>query len=410
MLLFVIGFNHDSANISLRERLALSDCSQRQISVELLANMLTGVMILSTCNRLELICTGKYPQQVLAYLSQYTAVPLQQLQQHSYIKESQEAYRHIVRVAAGLDSMVLGETQIFGQMKKAYDAAKQGSSLGKDLTQLIPYIFSQTKDIRSKTGISDSPISLAYAVLGLAKSVFSLPGKKILVIGAGEIADKVLAHFSNQNVTVYLANRGHERAVAVASKYNAIVVPRLADIELYLATVDVVITAVSTSTPILSKSLVSKVKATRNSQMLFVDLGLPRNIEPEIRDVAGVYLYDLDNMQLIIKQGLQERSISAEHAEKLLEEKIVNGYRHFESLAGINIVRDFRGQVSSMREQILASSLAEIESGKDGAEVLAKALHQLTNKILHSPTVQLRRAVLAKRGDLVALTKDFFNL
>ncbi|MBT4884751.1 MAG: glutamyl-tRNA reductase [Legionellales bacterium] len=412
MPVFIIGFNHRSTSIDIREKLASSISEQSNImSILMREAIVAGCMILSTCNRLELICSCDNSNDVLTRLAALKNINIDTLQASVYIYKDFEAFKHLLRVSSGLDSMLLGETQIFGQIKGSYSLACSLGFIGAELSQILPHIFFLAKQVRSKTNISSSPVSLAYSIVSLAKSVFNLEQKKVMLLGSGEIITKIVTYFVEQNFQeIIIANRTFSKAEALAKKHNVKAIS-LSEMQTYLPEVDIVISAVTSQLPIIGKGLVERaVKAKNSVATLYIDLGVPRNIEPEVKGLAGVYLYNIDNLQGIINKGLQNRQQAAINAEDMVEIEAKKFYNKYCTLGSLSIVRDFRRQIESVRDEVMQNSIQALHQGRDATDVLQDSLRQLTNKILHRPTVSIRKAIIAQREDLLKLTKDFFNL
>lgn len=412
MPVVIIGFNHRSTSIDIREKLASTVSEQSNImSVLMRESLVSGCMVLSTCNRLELVCSCDDSNKILVRLADLKNIDLAVLQSSVYIYKDYAAFKHLLRVSSGLDSMLLGETQIFGQIKSAYGLAESLGFLGAELSQVIPHIFFLAKQVRSNTKISSSPVSLAYSIVSLAKSIFNLEQKKVMLLGSGEIITKIITYFVEQGFQeIIIANRTFAKADALAKKYNVKAIS-LSEMQSYLPEVDIVISAVASPLPIIGKGLVERVVSVKKKAItLYVDLGVPRNIEPEVKGLSGVYLYNIDNLQDIINKGLKNRQQAAINAEAMVDVEVEKFYNRYCTLGSLSIVRDFRRQIELVRDEVMQNSLQALHQGQDATYVLQESLRQLTNKILHRPTVSIRKAIIAQRDDLLALTKDFFNL
>ena len=409
MGVIVIGCHYQSTKIAIREKLAAAvDMQQASLQAMRRQGLIQGGVLLATCNRFEWIISADTAVDILTRWQAAQPSALQALQPSWYVHKEKAAWQHILRVAVGLDSMLPGEPQIFGQLKTAYHQAEH---LGSELSQVLPVIFGLAKQIRTQTDIASSPVSLAYAVVTLAQSIFELADKTVLCIGSGETMEKVLTYCDDRPFRqIYLANRTLTTAQTLAAGRGVDAI-RLSDIPRVLPEVDIVISAVSTPMPILGKGLLETAMRKRQMRsLLCVDLGVPRNIEPEAQTVAGLYLYNVDNLQQIIAQGMAGRQQAAAVAEQLVEQAAEQAYHRHQAQDAIALVRDFRHHIEGVRDDILHSASVALSQGKDASDVVETALYKLTNKILHKPTVSLRKAIIADRQDLLQLTKDFFEI
>jgi glutamyl-tRNA reductase len=409
MSVIVIGCHYQSTEIAIREKLAAAvEMQQGFLQAMRQQGLIQGGLLLATCNRFEWIVSADKAQDIRARWQAAQPASVQDLQPSWYVYEGVEAWRHLLRVAVGLDSMLLGEPQIFGQLKMAYQHAEH---LGPELTQVLPMLFGVAKQIRHQTDIASSPVSLAYAVVTVAQSIFALADKTVLCVGSGETMEKVVTYCVDRPFRkIYLANRTLSKAQAIATS-PGIEAMALSDIPAVLPAVDIVVSAVSTTMPILGKGLLETAMQKRGQRpLLCVDLGMPRNIEPEVQKIAGLYLYNLDNLQQIVERGLAGRQQAATEAEQMVEREAERCYHRYQRQDAIALVRDFRHHIEGVRDDIMRNASVALSQGKDASEVVETALYQLTNKILHKPTVSLRKAIATDRQDLLQLTKDFFEI
>lgn len=410
MAFTIIGFNHKTAPINIRELISKDSTELACMSQQLQeSNIVLEFMLVSTCNRFEVIAICERPQQILDWLAQYKNISPQTLSNHVYIHLDVAACKHLIAVCSGLDSMVLGENEIFGQIKAAYNTAIEAKTITKHIPYLMSMIFNSAKQIRTSTNITASSISLAYTLIKLIKSVFEVQNSKILFIGAGEMIAKIIPYCQQQNFAqIFIANRSREKATQLAA--NATVV-NLSDIQNYLPQVDIIISAVSSPLPVIGKGLVESTCAQKKSSpLLIIDLGMPRNVEPEVKQLREVYLYNLDNLNSIINEGINNRKNAAKSATKIVDYEASTCFNRYETSESLAVIRDFRSEAVTIREICEEKALEALKAGKCPEQVLTTALRELTNKILHKPTVYLRKAVIAKRDDLVHLTKDFLKL
>ena len=412
MAFTIIGFNHKTAPINIREMISKGGAELAYMSQELQKNNLAlEFMLVSTCNRFEIIAICDDHQKILEWLAEYKNISIETLYNHSYIHLDVAACKHLIAVCSGLDSMVLGENEIFGQIKAAYNKAFTAQTIKKHIPYLMSEIFKAAKQIRTNTNIAASPISLAYTLIKLIKSVFEIPSSKILFIGAGEMIAKILPYCNEQNFDqIFIANRSAAKAGSLAQMQCATLI-NLSDIQNYLPQVDIVITAVSSPLPIIGKGLIESTCAQKKrSPLLIIDLGMPRNVEQEVKKIREVYLYNLDNLNSIIEQGLSNRQNAAVSAAKIVDHEASVCFNRYETSESLIVIKKFRSEVASIRELCSEKAIAELKAGKCPEQVLIAAMRDLTNKILHKPTVYLRKAIIARRDDLVQLTKDFFKL
>ena len=410
MAFTIIGFNHKTAPINIRELISKDSTELAGMSQQLQeSNIALEFMLVSTCNRFEIIAICDDPQRILEWLAQYKNISHQTLSNHSYTHLDVAACKHLIAVCSGLDSMVLGENEIFGQIKAAYNTAIEAKTITKHIPYLMSIIFNSAKQIRTSTNIAASSISLAHTLIKLIKSVFEVQNSKILFIGAGEMITKILPYCEKQNFSqIFIANRSRAKASELTANATAI---NLSDIQNYLPQVDIVISAVSSPLPVIGKGLVESTCAQKKlSPLLIIDLGMPRNVEPEVKQLREVYLYNLDNLNGIIEEGLSNRKNAAKSATKIIASEAISCFNRYETSESLTVIRDFRSEAMTLRELCEEKALEALKAGKCPEQVLTAALRELTNKILHKPTVYLRKAIIAKRDDLVHLTKDFLKL
>ncbi|MBB6054148.1 glutamyl-tRNA reductase [Tolumonas osonensis] len=395
--LFVLGVNHKTASLSLRERVAFGP---ERIDDALAAlTSVPGVkegVILSTCNRTELYCAvdSGASEAVALWLSRFQHLTEDELQPALYQLQDGEAVRHLMRVAAGLDSLVLGEPQILGQVKQALDtASKQGSVKGL-LNRLFQRTFSVAKRVRTETEIGAYGVSVAYVAVTLARQIFGdLSQVNVLLIGAGETIELVGQHLHGQSVAqMTVANRTLLRAQAIAGAWQADVIT-LNEIPQVLPDVDLVISSTASPLPILGKGMVERaLKQRRNKPMLLIDIAVPRDIEEEVGELSDAYLYTVDDLQTIVAENQRHREQAARQAEQIVQDEREQFMNWFRSLSSQTQVRVYRQQADTIRQEQLALALRKIEQGEDAAAVLTELSERLTNKLIHTPTEALRQA------------------
>ncbi|MGE3919351.1 MAG: glutamyl-tRNA reductase [Gammaproteobacteria bacterium] len=413
MHLIACGISHQTAPLNIRERLAILpehvSTNLRRLSSEALVSEAT---ILSTCNRTELYCINGQPERLLNWLAELHQTPANDLEPYIYYYQDKQAVKHLLRVASGLDSMVLGEPQILGQMKMAFHTAVEAGMVGTRLHQLFQYVFSVTKSIRHKTNIGTQAVSIAYTAINLAKQIFAnLKNCSVLMIGAGATSELCLRYLSQQNVqSIWIANRTYTKALRIADKYagQAISLGAISD---YIAKADIVITAAHSVLPLVGKGLVERaIKARKHKPMLLLDLAVPRNIEAEVSTLNDVYLYSLDDLQQVIVNNLQNREKAAAHAEKIIDLQVEEYMRWLESLSSISTIRKFRAKIEAIHDFEIHKALQAIQRGHAPEKILRKFANGFKNKIMHTPTRQLRQAGYNKQAEILAAANILFDL
>ncbi len=415
MALLVLGINHKSSTLALREKLAF-DAARLPEALESLRALdnVREAAILSTCNRSELycVCDQQDASSILNWLSEHHDIPLLQFSDKAYEFWQGAAVRHMMAVASGLDSMVLGEPQIFGQMKNAYSAAQHANTAGPELSRLFQQIFSTAKEIRTETELGAHPISLAYISLSLAKRIFSdISQNRVLLIGAGEMIELVAKHFFENGVEqIIVANRTLEKADTIAQQVNghSITLSELPD-QLHHA--DIVITSTASPVPVLGKGTVeSAIKKRMHKPVFMVDLAVPRDIEAEVEQLRDVYLYTLDDLQEIIHDNLQNRESASEQAQLIIDRRSAEYNLVKKERLAVGTLKAYRSKLEQLKDAELDKAKKALESGEDPADVLDKLGHSLINKIMHEPSITLKKAGAEERFDLLNLSKELFGL
>lgn len=394
MPLFSCGINHQSAPINVRERLAFNTAQTKTILQDLCQlEAVNEAVLVSTCNRTEIYMSGNHAQAVQQWFHQQSQAANIPIEPHYYWHQDEAAVRHLLRVSSGLDSMVLGESQIFGQIKQAYRLACETGSAGQQLQQLFPAVFAASKTIRETTQIGANPISMAYATVQIAKRIFThLSHCNVLLIGAGELIELMLTHLSEQGVRqITVANRTLEKAQQLAATSHGLGI-RIGDIPHHLAQMDIVITATASQLPIIGKGMMERtLKIGKRRPILMVDLAVPRDIEPEVAQLTDIYLYNIDDLQTTIDANLKNRRVAAQQAEALVELQAAHYMRQLQINRIGDIIAQFRREAEQHRDQVLQKALTELQQGRDPHHTLQQLAHQLTNRILHYPTIQLRQ-------------------
>jgi glutamyl-tRNA reductase len=415
MDLLAIGINHQTAPVSLRELIAFApdQLSEALQSVQQVAD-LREIAILSTCNRTELYCATRHRDErpIIEWLCNYHDLDENVLVPSVYKHWDEDAVLHLMRVAAGLDSMVLGEPQILGQMKTAFSTARTAATMGPQLNRLSQKTYSIAKKVRTQTAIGENPVSVAYAAVTLAEQIFSNLGDcSAMLLGAGETIELVTRHLTNAGLTdLIIANRTFERAKTLAEEFSGRAV-ELAEIGVHLADTDILIASTASPLPILGKGAVeSALKQRRHQPIFMVDLAVPRDIEPEVGELADVYLYTIDDLQEIIATNLKSREDAAAEAESLIEQGVKEYSAHHQSLSSVDTLVELRSKYEKIKQEELDKATQLVVKGVEVDKVLQQLANRLTNKIIHSPTIQLRKAGTEGKDDLLESARTLFEL
>ncbi len=415
MALLVLGINHKSASIKLREQLVFDAARLPEALQELreLPNVREAA-ILSTCNRSELycICNDKDASGILTWFSDYHKIPLLQFSDKAYEYWQSAAVRHMMEVASGLDSMILGEPQIFGQMKSAYSNAQHAKTIGPELSRLFQHIFSAAKEIRTETELGAHPISLAYISLNLAKRIFSdISQNRVLLIGAGEMMELVARHFHENGIQqIVVANRTLEKADTIAQQVSGRSIT-LAELPEQLPKADIVISSTASPVPVLGKGTVeSALKKRMHRPMFMVDLAVPRDIEAEVTELSDVYLYTIDDLQEIIHDNLKNREAAREQAELIIDRRSAEYNLLKKERQAVGVLKAYRSKIESIRDLALEKALKSIENGENIESVLEQMGHELINKIMHEPSIALKKAGADELFEQLEWSKELFGL
>ncbi len=414
MNLLACGLNHKTAPLSLRERLAVKlDTFPNSLSGLLAGGVVQEAALLSTCNRTELYCAGRDPEALLAWMRQQGQLDEAQLRHHIYLHHDEAAVRHILRVATGLDSLVLGEPQILGQIKSAYRQALEVGTVGRQLQYLFQHVFSFSKHVRTDTAIGTYPVSVAFAAVTLAKQIFEqLSNQKVLLIGSGETIALTADYLQNSGVKeLWIANRTLSKAAMLAQQYPNANAITLADIPTYLASADITVTATASTLPILGKGAVeSAIKARKHKPMFMVDLAVPRDIEPQVGQLPDVYLYCVDDLQGYLDDNLKERQMAAIDAEKIIELQTQHFMKKLQVLDINDTICQYRDKLNMMRDDSMEKALGQLDMGMDPKIVLQQFARNLTNKVMHIPSVKLRQAAYDGDYEQLKQIRQLFNL
>ena len=413
MSLYALGLNHATAPLDVREQVAFSPDALAHALRDLLTRpSVKEAAILSTCNRTELYVRSPEPSPVVAWLEDFHHVPKDSLAPYLYTLPRDKAVTHAFRVASGLDSMVLGEPQILGQMKQAVRHAESAGTLGLVLNRLFQRTFAVAKDVRTQTDIGSASISMAAASVKLAERLFpSIGEQRLLLIGAGEMIDLTATHFAARHPkSITIANRTLERGQELAARFNAEAIT-LNEMPDRLQEFDIIVTCTASTLPILGKGLLERViKARRHAPVFIVDLAVPRDVEPEAAELDDVFLYSVDDLTNIVKDNLQIRKEAVVQAEEMIAAQAGSFLRWLEGRTVVPTITALHGHHDQLRATELERARKLLAGGAAPDQVLEALARGLTNKFLHAPTQALNKAGDAERAELVAMFEHIYRL
>lgn len=396
MAFIALGINHKSASVALREKIAFGPDAMPRAYTELQElDGVDGAVVLSTCNRTELYVYGiKHSQDLIQWLHQFHQLPENTLSDCLYLHRENDAVHHLMRVASGLDSLVLGEPQILGQVKQSFAQAKAAGALNFTLERMFHKVFSVAKQVRTDTEIGSSAVSVAFASVNLAKQIFGeLDKARVLLIGAGETIELVAKHLYEQGARdLTVANRTLDKARLIADNFNgrAVTLHQVSDM---LSHADIVISSTAAPLPIVGVGAVDNaLKKRRRQPMLLVDLAVPRDIEKEVGELRDAYLYAVDDLQTIVEQNRSARQEAAEEAELIVRHQTEQFAEWLRSLSGVNLIKQVRSQGEAIRDELVESAMLSLEKGQDPQVVLQNMAYKLTNRLLHPTTRMIQNA------------------
>lgn len=413
MQVYALGINHHTAPLDIREQVAFDPARLGQALHDLLhGRPVREAAILSTCNRTELYCATDEPAAATDWLAEYHDLTRHRIEPYLYQHPQKDAVRHMFRVASGLDSMVLGEPQILGQMKQAARVAEEAGTLGTMLSKLFQRTFSVAKEVRSTTAIGANIVSMAAAAVHLSERIFErISDQRVLFIGAGEMIELCAAHFAGAKPKqLSIANRTVERAMPIAERFNGDVL-RLDEVSDRLSDYDIVVSCTASTLPIIGLGMVERaLKARRHRPMVMVDLAVPRDIEAEIGRLDDVFLYTLDDLGQIVESGQESRQAAIIDAEKIITHRVDDFFHWLESRETVPTIRALRDAGERMRRHELEHALKLLHRGDSPEQVLEALSKGLTNKLLHPPTQALNLAEGAERREVAQLIGRIFHL
>lgn len=419
MNLVIVGLNHKTSPIEIREKLSFPSHSIGEPLKKLTNHYgLNEGVILSTCNRVEVLAITseleKGTRQIKRFLSDFHSIPLEILDEHLYVHQGEEAVKHLFRVAAGLDSMVMGEPQILGQVKDSYGYAVEHNTAGIIVNKLYHKAFQVAKRVRTETRIGESAVSISFAAVELARKIFGeLAGKTCMLVGAGEMAELAARHLQSNGVReILVANRTYEKAVELVKCFCGTAI-MFREFPHYLKNVDIVIASTASPNFIIKPDQIQEVmKERRHKPMFFIDISVPRNVDPLVNNIDNCYVYDVDDLQGVVVANLQERHKEAEEAEQIIIEEIDKFYRWIKSLDVVPTIIALRQECDSIRKAELAKAMPALQNlSPKEQKVLEAMTAAIVNKILHHPVTHLKKEANKIEGDLYIDTiRKLFDL
>ena len=414
MPLLATGISHHTATLETREKIAIArtDCVDRVRELHTLEGV-EEVIVVSTCNRTEIYSIGpkQSRDQVRRWLQNKGDLSDAEMDEHCYVREREDAVRHLFRVAGGLESLVLGESQIVGQLKESWQLAREAGGVGKVLDRLFQHAFATGKKIRSKTRIGEHPVSVAYTTVMLAKQIFGdLASKTVILVGAGEMIELCGRHLHDRGVSsLVIANRSLGRATELAAQFDAHAVS-LANLPDVLHKADILISSTASREPILHPTTIkSALKQRRNQPMFLVDIAVPRDIHPDVGKLGNIYLYTIDDLQKVVDTNLSKRNEAAKSASGDVSEAVTEFMRWLNSARAAVYLKNLHKHAHKNSEELVTKALRKIKAGKDPEEVVTQLANTLANRILHIPSVRLRQAAEEQDYELLRVANRLFE-
>jgi len=417
--IILLGLNHTTAPVELRECIAFSE-EDTEEALEALNDRpeFREVLLLSTCNRVELLFVTDNQEvcipEAKRFIAEHNRVPLDDVESALYVYEGANAVRHVFRVASSLDSMMIGEPQILGQIKSAYRTATQKKTSGVILNRLLHRAFFVAKRVRSETGIGDHAVSISYAAIELGRKIFgTLEGKEVLLVGAGEMAELAVENLIRHHAgKIWVANRTFERGLELATRFGGQAI-RLEEIQESLRQVDIIISSTGATSPVITRDDVRSVMRSRkNRPMFFIDIAVPRDIDPTINRLTNCYVYDIDDLQEIIDENIEDRNREAVKGERIVEEATIRFGQWYDSLAVVPTIVALRRKMEDIIEEQIDKTLGGLKNISDNdRDAFDRMKQALINKMLHDPTMFLKsNGCLGDRSLYLDVTRRMFNL
>ena len=397
-VIVLLGINHKTASVELRECIAFND-DESISALQTLRRQpnISEVLLFSTCNRVELLFVTDDKARTIPstkeFIANFNKISLEEFENSLYIHEGDEAVRHVFRVASSLDSMVLGEPQILGQIKAAYRTATEVKSSGVILNRLLHRTFFVAKRIRTETGIGDRAVSISYAAVELGRKIFGeLTGKAVLLVGAGEMAELAVEHLIRNNVSdIYVANRTFENGVELAKTFSGKAI-RFEEITKFLELADIIISSTGSADHVITRDQVKGIIRKRRSRPLFfIDIAVPRDIDPRVNQLTNSYVYDIDDLQGVVDDNIEDRQQEAVKGERIIDEAVINFRQWYDGLEAVPTIVALRKKMESIAAVEIQKTLQSQKIPQDSIPAIKKMAGSLINKILHDPTVFLKR-------------------
>jgi glutamyl-tRNA reductase len=414
----LVGINHKTAPVEIRECIAFGD-EETCETLNRLKNeaVIDEVLLYSTCNRVEVVLVSENPGLAVELTKQAIRrserISASQLEKVLYVHAGNEAVRHLFRVASSLDSMIVGEPQILGQIKEAYRSATQQKSSGVVINRLLHKSFFVAKRVRTETGIGDHAVSISYAAIELGRKIFnSLEDKPVLLIGAGEMAELAVEHLIRQHVgDIYVANRTFERALELARQFKGTAVG-LEEIVETLKTVDIIISSTGSPDYIVRRQQLSGLmRSRRNRPLFFIDIAVPRDIDPDINRMSNIYVYDIDDLKNVIEDNIENRQREAIKGERIIDEAVIRFSQWHSSLNVIPTIKDLRSKLQSIADAELKKTIQALNLSDKQQSAMHRMTQALVNKFLHDPTDLLKRdGCQGGKTTYLDITRKLFRL
>lgn len=403
--ILLLGINHKTAPVELRECIAFSS-DEVDVALERLiqSSDINEVMLISTCNRVEMLFTTETPDtavdRIKTFLAEFNRVQIDKFESSFYLHHGDDAVRHLFRVASSLDSMIVGESQILGQIKDAYRAASRKKTSGVILNRLLHRTFFVAKRVRTETGIADHAVSVSYAAIDLGRKIFgTLEGKRVLLIGAGEMAELAVEHLiQNHADDISVANRTFERADNLSKKFKGKAI-HFQEIIHVLDSVDIIISSTaSEGFVVMAEDVRRVIRKRRNRPLFFIDIAVPRDIDPKANQISNVYVYDIDDLTGVIEENIEDRAREALKGERIVDEGVIRFREWLESLDVIPTIVGIREKISLIARRELEKTLqSNPDFSETDMQTLTRMVEAIVNKILHDPTTFLKKT--GEHGD-----------
>jgi glutamyl-tRNA reductase len=414
MALLSLGINHLTAPVDIREKVAFAPEQMSHALHELLGiPAINESVIVSTCNRTEIYCDASSDCRAVIthWLTSHHGIDDEGLSPYIYQHSDQEVARHLFRVASGLDSMVLGEPQILGQLKDSYDQARGDNAVNSILDRLFQHSFSVAKRVRTDTEIGSNPVSVAFAAVNLSKQIFgNLNQLHALLIGAGETIELVSRHLKSQQIgSITIANRSVERARLLADQIGAEAV-QINAVPEQLVRADIVISSTASQLPILGKGATeSALKQRKHRPIFMVDLAVPRDIESEVGELQDIYLYTIDDLKTVVDENLRGRELAAEAALEIINLEVTMFDRWLKTHQSADHIRQLRDGAELIKQQAIEKALAQLKQDVDAKQALQRLANEITNKLMHKPTIEMRKALQNEDEERIQLLKSLIT-